>query len=128
MDIIIDLKDCDNEKKALLKLGEILCLGGIDGNLPARSDLQMKGWGLNWDALKDSLSCLDTGGIWGNSPIPQFPLKLVFVNYETFRNREPNKFKTLKEIMETTKNIYEKDGKNFIYIFKIAKLEKQKKR
>lgn len=110
MKIIIDLENCENERKVLLKIEKVLYFGGPD-------DIVSNGWGLNWDALKDCLCYLDTGGIWGNSPKFKFPLKLIFVNYKAFKKTEPDKFKILKEILKDTKKLYLQYGKNFFYIF-----------
>lgn len=115
MNVTINLKDCNNEEKVLSKIGEILFLGGIDGNIPGKSDVTMKGWGLNWDALNDSLSCLDTGGIWGNSPKFKFPLQLIFVNCSSLKKNDPSTFMVLKETLEATKNIYKENKKKLTY-------------
>lgn len=118
MEIVIDLKSCDTEAEVLLKIGEVLFLGGVNGNSPVQSS-SMKGWGLNWDALNDSLSYLDCGGIWGNSPIFEFPLNLVFINYENFHKNEPDQFEILEQILEGKRELYLKDGKVFNCSFEL---------
>lgn len=107
---LIDLKNCDTEEKVLSKIGEILDLGGTVGN-------NKKGWGHNWNALNDSLSYLDVGGIWGSSKILEFPLELVFTNFQSFQEKEPNGFKTLVEILEDKAELYKKSGQLFSFIF-----------
>ena len=65
---IIDLGEARTSDHVLGTLGRVLQLGGPDGNIPVTTVGAGRGWGMNWDALRDSLRCLDTGGIWGTSP------------------------------------------------------------
>jgi hypothetical protein len=115
MQVQIDLKHIKSKQDLLRKLGAELELGGPNGNVPASMD--GKGWGMNWDALKDSLTCLDTGGIWGTSKRSDFPLKLVLINYESFAQNSPKDFRILMEILETVIGFYSRQGKVFEYEF-----------
>lgn len=108
MDIKIDLKDCNDSKSILLKFGEALHLG------------KSKDWGENWDALKDSLLYLDSGGIFGDKPLFNFPLNLVFINSENLKKSDPASFKILEEILNDVENIYKEDKKQLTYTMVIG--------
>jgi hypothetical protein len=110
MEIHIDLLGCADSKSVLLKIGEVLQLGGPDGNHPVEAVNAGEGWGVNWDALNDSLSSLDEGGIWGNSKKPEFPLNITFENYDEFSKNDKDGFKILKEICKDTSAKYKKDN------------------
>jgi hypothetical protein len=115
MDVVIDLKGCKDEKSVLLKFGEVLVLGGPDGNIPAQADVNGKGWGINWDALNDSLKELENGGIWGTSPKFQFPLKITVKNYQEFKKNQPDKFQILMEILASQISYYSRFNKVIDY-------------
>ncbi len=116
--IIIDLSGVRNQVQILHKLGEIFEFGGPNGNISVSSPTAGKGWGLNWDALNDSLRYLDTGGIWGTSKKFEFPLKIVFENSRELQENEKESFKTLKEILEDTIKYHKSEGREFLIEFK----------
>ena len=118
MEIVIDLKNCVDKQSVLLKIGEILMLGGPNGNIPVDLGNAEKGWGINWDALFDSLRELENGGIWGTSPKLQFPITLIFQNYTQFKSNNPNEHKILVDILEDVKRFYSQSEKVFEYRFK----------
>ncbi len=96
MQVIVDLKGLTTDEEILHKFGEVFELGGpsVDQNL-----IQNSGWGQNWDALNDSLSYLDTGGIWGTSKKFTFPLVIDIQNSEKFQKNNPKGFSILKDIL-----------------------------
>jgi hypothetical protein len=118
MEINIDLNNCEEKEDVLERIGEILKLGGPKGNFHVESEGKEKGWGLNWDALSDSLHELEKGGIWGNSPKLQFPLTIVFLNYGEFKSKNPGEFKILEEIFDDINKYYSSIHMNFQYEFK----------
>ena len=115
MQVQIDLKHIVTKQDLLREFGTELELGGPNGNVPVIGPMDGKGWGMNWDALKDSLTCLETGGIWGTSKKFDFPLKLVLINYKQFAQNSPTDFQILSEILETVAGIYSRAGKVFKY-------------
>ena len=117
MEIVIDLRNCADKQSVLLKIGEILMLGGPNGNTPIKLGIDGKGWGINWDALFDSLSELENGGIWGSSPKLQFPLTLIFQNYSQFKSNNPKEYEVLVDILEDVKSFYSQSKKMFEYRF-----------
>jgi hypothetical protein len=117
MEIVIDLIDCADKQSVLLKIGEVFMLGGPNGNASIQHGFEGKGWGINWDALFDSLRELENGGIWGNSPKLQFPLTLICRNYEQFKSNCPNEYEVLVETLEDVKRFYSQSKKMFEYRF-----------
>lgn len=111
----INLKDVKAKMDLLREFGDKLELDGPNGNIPVTGPTAGRGWGLDWDALKDSLCCLDSGGIWGTSKRFEFPLKLVVMNYEDYRLSNPEDFDILMDILEDVKSIYSASGKTFEY-------------
>jgi hypothetical protein len=95
--------------------GEALELGGPSGNFEVQSPADGRGWGKNWDALLDSLTCLDTGGIWGNSRRLRFPLQLELKNLAAYRAADPKGFATLIEVLEDARQRYAGDDLDFTY-------------
>jgi hypothetical protein len=117
MEIIIDLNDCDDKQSVLLRIGEILMLGGPNGNIPIEPGTAEKGWGINWDALYDSLRELENGGIWGTSPKLQFPITLIFQKSTQFKSNNPKDYQVLIEILDDVKSYYSQAEKVFEYKF-----------
>ena len=115
MEIHVDLFGCRNKLDVLLRFGEILQFGGPKGNVPAKSDIMDKGWGLNWDAFNDCLRDLETGGIWGTSEKVRFPFTLIIHNYGEFAKNQD--FKILKDILKDQQEDYNNQGKEFEVIF-----------
>ncbi len=111
----IDLSGIERSDELLFLLGQGFCLGGIDGNHHVRALNSGKGWGLNWDALADSLSCLESGGIWGASPKFKFPLVLKFTGCALFQSADEKGFEILESILRDTKANYDKVGLKFEY-------------
>ncbi|MEG1456042.1 MAG: hypothetical protein RSC66_10805, partial [Comamonas sp.] len=60
--LTIDLDGMTHKAQILAALGAALSLGGPDANHPVRPG-EERGWGMNWDALFDSLLNLHSGGI-----------------------------------------------------------------
>jgi hypothetical protein len=117
VEVTIDLSGCEDRETVLFKFGEILVLGGPDGNIPARAGVQGKGWGMNWDALNDSLRSLEYGGIWGTSPKFRFPLKLIVKNHESFRRNQPEQFQILSEVLAQQREEHSREGRVFDFEF-----------
>lgn len=105
----IDLQGIHTKEQLLSKIGEVFELGGPDGNIPVEAGSN-KGWGMNYDALHDSLGCLEEGGIWGTSKKFTFPLKVTFANAGAYKSEHPEDFKTLIEIFKSVSQKYEADG------------------
>ena len=76
-----------------------------------------KGWGMNWDALYDSLKYLNTGGIWGTSHKFCFPLSLELKGSDAYRSADASGFKTLSKILNDVQAFYSKSGLQFKYTF-----------
>jgi hypothetical protein len=114
----IDLAGANTTEAVLTVLGKELCLGGPDGNHTVIAANAGDGWGMNWDALQDSMLYLDSGGIWGNSPKFAFPLLLELVNCSSFREADPQSFQILKDVLSTTKERYAEDGIQFDYLLR----------
>jgi Barstar (barnase inhibitor) len=102
--IIIDLTGIKNKEQVLFKLGDFFEFGGPNGNHSV-SLKDKSGWGLNWDALNDSLRVLEIGGIWGTSKKFEFPLKIIFDNSHELQESDPATFKTLNDILEQEDHI-----------------------
>ncbi len=119
MEIFIDLKGLTTKQEVLRKLGEVFEFGGPgpEANVPVVGPLDGKGWGMNWDALNDSLRHLEKGGIWDTSKKFVFPLYIKIYNYEEYQKADPEGFKILTDIFETAKNEYAKQKKFFSILF-----------
>ncbi len=115
--MIIDLLGTRDEKEVLFKFGESLDLGGPNGNYSPDVSKPNSGWGMNWNALNDSLSCLDSGGIWGTSKKFEFPLKLVIKNSLDFQKYNSESFKILQEILSDKTDQYKLRNKEFSFEF-----------
>lgn len=70
-------------------------------------------WGKNWDAFKDILGYLDTGGIHGTNEIISDPITLTFENFHEFKNQMPEDFNILESILNENK----KENPDFNYKF-----------
>lgn len=108
----IDLGNIDGKEKLLKLFGEIFELGGPNGNVDC-SSAEKKGWGINWDALNDSLSYLDAGGIWGNSKRFTFPLHVYITHYKKFEQEHPRDSKILIEILVNKVEQYKRHEMEF---------------
>lgn len=115
--VVIDLHGVRDKEDLLERIGEVLELGGPEGNHPTRPDSINSGWGMNWDALADSLDFLESGGIWNTSVALPFPLHLKFTNARELQLRHPEALRTLVDILEETKAGYARRGKAFEYSF-----------
>ncbi|MFO1519502.1 MAG: barstar family protein [bacterium] len=104
-EVIIDLKACENKQTVLLAFGEAFQFGGPNGNFPCKRGIE-GGWGVNWDALADSLTCLEEGGIWGTSPKFEMPLRVIIKNGDAYQRNDPEGFETLMEILSGTQFYY----------------------
>ena len=69
--------------------------------------------GKNWDAFKDILGYLDTGGIYGTNKIISAPTTLTFENFHEFKHQMPNDFNLLESILNENK----KENPDFDYKF-----------
>jgi hypothetical protein len=96
-------------------LGAALELGGPSGSVDVQSPADGSGWGKNWNALFDSLTCLDTGGIWGTSRKLRFPLQLELKNVAAYRGADPKGFATLLEVLEDARGRYAENDLDFTY-------------
>jgi RNAse (barnase) inhibitor barstar len=99
----IDLSAVNSKATLLETFDETLSLGGPGV------------WGMNWDALADCLTCLDSGGIDGQRPRYALPLKLVIVNHHDFARRNRRDFDTLIGILADVVQVYGRAGKGFEY-------------
>ena len=113
--IIIDLRAVQSKSQLMDALGEALELGGPNGNVQVEHPSDGKGWGKNWDALLDSLSCLDAGGIWGTSRKRHFPLRLRLKNSAAYRIADQKGFAVLLEVLEDARERYSEHGLEFAY-------------
>ncbi len=117
--VIIDLNGLKTQSEIMQKFGEILEFGGPDGNIDVDLGTH-KGWGLNWNALNDSLKYLEIGGIWGTARKFQFPLKLLILNSSLFKQTDLEGFKILMEILTDTFAFYKTQSK--IFEFEISQV------
>jgi RNAse (barnase) inhibitor barstar len=117
-EIIIDLSGIKNKNQILYKLGEVFEFDGSEESVSTSSSNTRKGWGLNWDALNDSLRYLTTGGIWGTSKKFELPLRVVFKNSRELQESEKESFNTLRKIFEDAAKDYELENKELIVEFK----------
>lgn len=110
--IEIELTGLVDAKLVLARIGECLQLGGPDGNHTVRPGGE-SGWGMNWDALFDCFLNLHSGGIWGTSPVLDFPLRLSFLGSGDLRRETPRAFSILQDILEQTRETYARRGMDF---------------
>jgi hypothetical protein len=115
--ITMDLHGVRSTEQLMEVLGEVLELGGPNGNVQVQGPGDGKGWGKNWNALLDGLTCLDTGGIWGTSRKLRFPLCLELKNSSTYRATDPKGFATLMEVLEDARQRYAENDLEFGYRF-----------
>jgi len=115
--IVIDLCRVRSSEQLLDLLGAKLELGGPEGNVPVMSPTSGVGWGRNWDALNDSLAYLDSGGIWGTSRKPAFPLRLDFINSSAYKSADPKGYAIFLEILKSARDKYGAEGISFEYGF-----------
>ena len=115
--VVVDLQGVSSTAQLMDVLGAALELGGPDGNVQVLGPSDGKGWGKNWNALLDSLTCLDTGGIWGTSRRLRFPLRLELRNSSTYRATDPKGFATLIEVLESARERYAEVDLQFAYEF-----------
>lgn len=101
MEIKIDLKNVFSEDEVLQTMGEAL---GYTGD---------KFWGKNWNAFKDILGYLDTGGINGDNEIFPMPVALLIENFQEFKSQAPEDFTIFEDILNITKN----ENKEFDFKF-----------
>jgi RNAse (barnase) inhibitor barstar len=111
----VDLAGVRSTQQLMDVFGEAFALGGPNGNVHVQSPTDGKGWGRNWNALLDSLTCLDTGGIWGTSRKLRFPLQLELKNLATYRAADPGGFATLMEVLEDARERYAENDLEFTY-------------
>jgi hypothetical protein len=113
--IAVDLEGVRSTPELMDVFGEALELGGPSGNVDVQSPADGRGWGKNWNALLDSLTCLDTGGIWGTSRRLRFPLQLDVKNLATYRAADPGGFATFIEVLEDARQRYAENDLEFTY-------------
>jgi RNAse (barnase) inhibitor barstar len=113
--VVVDLQGVRSTAQLMDALGKALELGGPNGNVQVESPTDGRGWGKNWDALLDSLTYLDTGGIWGTSRKLRFPLRLELKNLSTYRATDQEGFATLVEVLETARERYAENDLQFTY-------------
>ena len=101
MEIKVDLNKVTNKKNVLQILGK--ALGYNDEYY----------WGKNWDAFKDILGYIDTGGIYGTNKIISGPITMIFENFHEFKYQMPEDFNILERILNENK----KDNLDFDYMF-----------
>lgn len=110
--LTIDIQGKRSKAEVLAAMGEALQLGGPGGNRPVRPG-EESGWGMNWDALFDCLLNLHSGGIWGTSPVIEFPLELVISGAGAFARDNPDAFAILNDVLEQTRETYARSGRVF---------------
>lgn len=117
--VVIDLDGIGTKRELLLCIGEVLEFGGPKGNHPILAGAVSLdgGWGVNWDALYDSLKELEKGGIWGTGKKLEFPLTLRLLNFELLLQNSKADFTTLEEILDDTEAWYREQRKIFRYEF-----------
>lgn len=111
MQVEVDLSDLNTTREVLYKFGEVFEFGGPNGNVPVVSPTQGNGWGLNWDALNDSLFYIESGGIWGTSKKVVLPIEIKIMNCKLFERNDSDGFRILQEILDTHVERNRKDGK-----------------
>lgn len=118
--LTIDLGGMTQKAQILSAIGAALCLGGPGGNHPVRAG-EEQGWGMNWDALFDCMLNLNSGGIWGTSPVFAFPLTLIFTGAGALARHNPQAFAILQDILEQTRETYARQ--NLRFDFELVALE-----
>ena len=113
--VVVDLQGVRSAAELMDALGDALELGGPNGNVQVQHPTDGRGWGKNWDALLDSLTCLDSGGIWGTSRKLRFPLRLELKNSSTYRATDQKGFGILMEILDTARERYGENDLHFTY-------------
>ena len=113
----INLARVKTKEDLFILLGRELNLGGPNGNHPVTTVNAGRGWGMNWDALKDSLLSLDSGGIWGTSQKLAFPFFLEIINWKEYLAADPEGFSILKAILSETNATYAKEDLQFTFAF-----------
>ena len=104
----IDLKELNTAEQVLRKFGKVFEFGGSENS---------EAWGKNWDALFDSFTAIETGGISGTSKKFSLPLDVIILNYSTFKESCPEDFKILNDVLRETTNEYEIEGKQLHFRF-----------
>lgn len=117
--IAIDLSSVRSTTQLMDVFGEALELGGPHGNVQVQGPADGRGWGKNWNALLDSLTCLDTGGIWGTSRKLRFPLRLELKNSSGYRAADPEGFATLIDVLEDAREQNAESDLEFAYRFEL---------
>ena len=115
--VVVDLSDVASKYALLTTLGAALDLGGPNGNVPVAHSKAGRGWGMNWDALEDSLRELHNGGIWGTARRIAFPFVLRFMNSGLLLDADPATVNSLKAILDGVSTRNAQDGLNFSYEF-----------
>ncbi len=115
--LTISIQSQRTKADVLAAIGEALQLGGPAGNHPVRPG-EESGWGMNWDALFDCLLNLHSGGIWGTSPVIEFPFELVITGAEAFARENPGAFAVLNDVLEQTREIYARTGRVFEFVIR----------
>lgn len=118
--LTIDLGGMTQKAQILSAICAALCLGGPGGNHPVRAGAE-QGWGMNWDALFDCMLNLHSGGIWGTSPVFDFPLTLIFTGGGALARHNPQAFAILQDILEQTRETYARQ--NLRFDFELVALE-----
>lgn len=95
-EITIDLKGIKTKDQVLEKIGQAL---------------EFVNWGMNWDALNDSLESMDAGGIEGTGKKFKYPIKVIFENNQELQENDSETFNTLREIFEQKSENFEVDFK-----------------
>lgn len=120
--VVIDLSGLKDEEELLIKIGRVFEFGGPETNeesvFVGSSNIEKEGWGVNWNALNDSLMYIGTGGIWGVSKKFTFPLKVIFKNSNELKMNDKESFKTLKEIFEEAAEKHRLRGDKMVVEFK----------
>jgi hypothetical protein len=112
----ISFSGAKSKSEVLEIIGDSLEFGGPEGNVRFNPDEKI-GWGLNWDALSDCLRMLSSGGIWGTSRRFDFPLVFQFMDHGEFKTSSPADFQVLISILESTKEYYLEQDKEFDFRF-----------
>ncbi|BFO57016.1 barstar family protein [Acidovorax sacchari] len=115
--LTINIQGKHSKADVLAAMGEALQLGGPGGNHPVRPG-EESGWGMNWDALFDCLLNLHSGGIWGTSPVIEFPLELVITGAGLFARDNPDAFAVLNDVLEQTRETYARSGRVFEFVIR----------
>ncbi len=109
--ITIDLRGVRGPYGIFTAFGNTLYFGGIS-QAHWLSNKRKEGWGFNWNAMNDCLSCLDSGGIWGTAPEYKFPLHLILLHNGSL---QAGSKKIMLEILDDTQTLYTKNSMSFTY-------------